>query len=154
MCEGAIGSYLDAGGSRDQLAILEAPGAYELISIAAAAAASGMYESVVCLGCVIRGETSHDQHIASAVAAGLGEISIRHQIPVSFGVLTTNTIEQAQARAGGTSGNKGSEAMDAALGASGAIKAINNAKLQSAPGVRFTPGFQVPDKAQRAGEGV
>ncbi len=153
MLDGAVQAYLEAGGSEDQLAILEAPGAYELIAIASAAASSGMYASVVCLGCVIRGETSHDQHIANAVAVGLGEISIKTNVPVAFGVLTTNTIEQAHERAGGSVGNKGAEAMNAVLGAAGAIRAIQSAKQSNTPGVRYAPGFEVPDKAAHAGGG-
>ncbi|MBO6512491.1 MAG: 6,7-dimethyl-8-ribityllumazine synthase [Phycisphaerales bacterium] len=147
MLEGAVDAYTSAGGSVDSLAILEAPGAFELVSIAGAAADSGMYESVVCLGCVIKGETSHDVHISNAVAVGIAEISIKTGVPVAFGVLTTNTIEQARARAGGEVGNKGAEAMNAVLGAAGAISAINTAKAQNSPGVHYTPGFEVPDKA-------
>lgn len=158
MLNGAINAYLNAGGKEESLAILEAPGAFELVSIASAAAGSGLYESVVCLGCVIKGETSHDVHISNAVAVGIAEISIKTGVPVAFGVLTTNTIEQAHARAGGDVGNKGAEAMDAVLGAAGAIAAINAAKFQNTPGVRYTPGFKVPDKAApntaAASEGV
>jgi len=163
MLDGAVGAYLEAGGLDESLAILEAPGAYELVSIASAAAGSGMYESVVCLGCVIKGETDHDVHISGAVANGLVEISIKTGVPVAFGVLTTHTIEQARARAGGdvgdvgvggVGGNKGSEAMVAVLGAAGAIGALNEAKINNMPGIRFAPGFEVPDKAGTAGKGV
>lgn len=154
MLDGACGAYMAAGGSEGTLAILEAPGAYELISIASAAACSGLYESVVCLGCVIKGETDHDVHISSAVANGLSNISIKTGVPIAFGVLTTNTIEQARARAGGIVGNKGAEAMDAVLGAAGAISAIDSAKLKNTPGLRYAPGFEVPDKAATAGKDV
>jgi len=154
MLDGAVGAYSAAGGSDESLAILEAPGAYELVSIANAAAVSGMYNSVVCLGCVIKGETDHDVHISSAVANGLAEISIKTGVPVAFGVLTTNTIEQARARAGGDVGNKGAEAMTAVLGAAGAIGALNEAKIHNTPGIRYAPGFEVPDKAVNIGEGV
>lgn len=154
MLDGAISSYLAAGGSEETLAILEAPGAFELISIASVAADSRKYDSVVCLGCVIKGETDHDVHISTAVANGLANISIKTGVPVAFGVLTTNTIDQARARAGGIVGNKGSEAMDAVLGAAGAINAIVEASRQDTPGIRYAPGFVVPDKAARAGKGV
>ena len=146
MLDGAISAYLDRGGSEPGLAILEAPGAYELVSIARAAASSGMYGTVVCLGCVIKGETSHDLHISSAVANGLAQITINTGVPVSFGVLTTNTNEQAIARAGGNKGNKGAEAMDAALDAADAIALLVNAKHTNTPGVRFTPGLKPNDK--------
>lgn len=154
MLDGAIKAYINAGGDVDSLAILEAPGAFELVSIASVAAGSGMYESVVCLGCVIKGETSHDLHISNAVAVGIAEISIKTGVPVAFGVLTTNTIEQARARAGGEAGNKGAEAMDAVLGAAGAIAVIQAATQQNTPGIRYTPGIDVPDKAATAVEGV
>lgn len=154
MLDGAIHAYHEAHGQSKQLAVLEAPGAYELIAVANAAARSGLYASVVCLGCVIKGETTHDAHIASAVAHGLGEITIHTGVPVAFGVLTTNTIEQAMARAGGEAGNKGAEAMNAVLGAAGAIAAIDSAKALKTPGIRYAPGFDVPDKAARVGKGV
>jgi len=154
MLGGAVEAYRAAGGSEGTLAVLEAPGAYELVSIASAAAASGLYASVVCLGCVIKGETDHDVHISSAVANGLVDISIKTGVPVAFGVLTTNTIDQARARAGGIVGNKGAEAMDAVLGAAGAIAAIDYAKVKNNPGIRYAPGFEVPDKAAAAGEGL
>jgi 6,7-dimethyl-8-ribityllumazine synthase len=146
MLDGAINAYRARNGRDEDLGVLEAPGAYELISIASAAARSGLYGSVVCLGCVIRGETSHDQHINNAVAIGLAQISIETGVPVAFGVLTTNTNEQAIARAGGDKGNKGAEAMDAALDAADAINAIEQAKSVQSPGVRFTPGLQPNDK--------
>ena len=146
MLQGAIDAYLARGGAESDLAILEAPGAYELISIARAAASSGMYGSVVCLGCVIKGETSHDVHINNAVATGLAQITINTGLPVAFGVLTTNTNEQAIARAGGEKGNKGAEAMSAALDAADAIARIAHAKSTNSPGVRFTPGLSPHDK--------
>ena len=146
MLDGAMQAYLDQGGVESDLAVLEAPGAYELIAIARAAATSGMYGSVVCLGCVIKGETSHDIHISSAVANGLAQITVQTGVPVAFGVLTTNTNEQAIARAGGDKGNKGAEAMVAALGAADAIASLEEAKSNNTPGVRFTPGFKPNDK--------
>lgn len=158
MLEGAVSAYLAAGGCEDSLAIVEVPGAYELVSIAAVAAGSGLYDSVVCLGCVIKGETDHDVHISNAIANGLANISIKTGVPVSFGVLTTKTIEQAIARAGGvdgkTGGNKGAEAMGAVLGAVGAIGALGCAQKENRPGIRYAPGFEVPDKASIAGEGA
>jgi len=146
MLDGAISAYHARGGSESGLAILEAPGAYELVSIARAAASSGMYGTVICLGCVIKGETSHDLHISSAVANGLAQITIQTGVPVSFGVLTTNTNEQAIARAGGDKGNKGAEAMDAALDAAEAIALLVRAKATNTPSVRFTPGLKPNDK--------
>lgn len=146
MLDGAVGVYLERGGRDEELAIIEAPGAFELVPIAAAAAGSGMYACVVCLGCVVKGETEHDRHLANAVAYGLTEVSLATGVPVAFGVLTTNTNEQALARAGGDKGNKGAEAMGAAMDASAAIMAIAEGSVDDKPGVRFTPGLRVKDK--------
>ncbi len=151
MLEGAVGAYLARGGFEDELAVVEAPGAFELVSIARAAAVSELYASVVCLGCVIKGETEHDRHLSAAVANGLAEISVATGVPVALGVLTVHTNEQALARAGGAKGNKGAEAMGAALDASAAIMALMEAAVEDRPGVRFTPGLKVTDKL--AGQG-
>lgn len=96
------------------LFIIPAPGSFEIPALAAAAVESGA-DAVVCLGCIIKGETSHDLHLASAVTSALCDLSIALPIPLGLGVLTVDTIEQAEARAGGNLGNKGAEAMDAAL---------------------------------------
>ncbi len=93
--------------------VVEAPGAFELVVLARRLA--GDFCGVVALGCVIRGETEHDRHIASAVANGLASVSIETGVPVTFGVLTVETVEQAMERAGGRKGNKGADAMDALL---------------------------------------
>ena len=146
MLEGAIGAYVARGGDESKLAVLEVPGAYELTAVAAAAAGSEMYDAVVCLGCIIKGETEHDRHIAGAVAHGLTEITLATGVPVAFGVLTTNTNEQALARAGGDKGNKGGEAMDAALDSADAIVALAQGYQNDEPGVRFTPGLTPKDK--------
>ncbi len=123
----AEAAYASRFAGRDDLylGIVEAPGAYELTALSAAAIESGAYEGVVALGCVIRGETDHDRYISQAVASGLTTLSLQSGVPVAFGVITANTREQAIARAGGTDGqqpgtgqqlgNKGTEAMDALL---------------------------------------
>lgn len=91
------------------------PGAWELPVIAAKLARSGKYSAVLCLGAVIKGETSHDEHINRQVSLGLGQISLETGVPVLFGVLTCNTLEQAIHRSGGNVGNKGVECAEAAL---------------------------------------
>jgi 6,7-dimethyl-8-ribityllumazine synthase len=91
------------------------PGAWELPLIAQQFAATDHYDAVLCLGAVIRGETTHDQHINTQVSQSLGEIARLHEVPVLMGVLTCNTYDQAEARAGGAVGNKGSECALAAL---------------------------------------
>jgi len=91
------------------------PGAFELPVAAEAAAASERYDVIVALGCVIRGETAHFEYVAGEAARGLGNVALAHRIAVGFGVLTTETLEQALARAGGAAGNKGFDAAAAAL---------------------------------------
>jgi 6,7-dimethyl-8-ribityllumazine synthase len=101
--------------AEDRVDVLWAPGAFELPVVVAAVAASGGYAAIVALGCVIRGETPHFDFVAGEAARGLGQVALTHRIPVGFGVLTTDTQEQALARAGGAAGNKGYEATEAAL---------------------------------------
>jgi len=144
---GAVEEYLRRGGTRENLAVIDAPGAFELPAVADAAAESGLYRGVCCLGCVIKGETSHDQHINAAVAQGLMAISLRLGVPATFGLLTTDTIEQAKARAGGAKGNKGAEAMGATLDAIAAIDAIMAASDSEKPGLTFELSGDSTDKA-------
>lgn len=122
--DGAIAAYTQAGGDPGSLLRIEAPGAFELPVLCAEAAKSGRCAGVVALGCLIEGETSHAHHIGSAVASGLVQVGLQTGVPVTFGVLTVETAEQAIARAGGGEGNKGAEAMHAlleTLAATGAI---------------------------------
>ena len=121
---GAVKAFEDAGGDLSKLRIVKAPGAFELVVISRAAAVRGDVDAVVALGCVLTGETSHDRHICDAVAHGLARISVEFGKPVAFGLLTCQTLSQAQARAGGVKGNKGEEAMHAAIGAAQAIKEL------------------------------
>jgi 6,7-dimethyl-8-ribityllumazine synthase len=93
----------------------EVPGAYEIPQAARAAAESGGFDAVVCLGCVIRGETPHFDYISSAVAHGIMAAAGDTGVPMAFGVLTTDTLAQAQARAGDNDDNKGREAAAAAI---------------------------------------
>ncbi len=109
--------------TKHTLTIIPATGAFEIPTLAAAALETG-YHAVVCLGCIIKGETSHDHHLATAVTRALIDISIALPIPVGLGVLTVDSSEQAEARAGGPLGNKGAEAMDAALDTLAAMHAL------------------------------
>lgn len=115
LLSGAQSLWNARGGEDDNLTILEAPGSYELPQVAMVAAESGRFEGIVALGCLIKGETMHDQHIASAVADGLMRVALDTGVPTAFGVLTTLTREQALARSGGDKGNKGGEAMAACI---------------------------------------
>ncbi|MEO1128429.1 MAG: 6,7-dimethyl-8-ribityllumazine synthase [Planctomycetota bacterium] len=119
LLSGALEAFDRASGSAGHVDVVRVPGTYELPAAAAACARTGRYGAVICLGCVIRGETSHDRYIAESVANGLQRIACgehgNEPIAVGFGVLTVDNAEQAEARAGGAMGNKGAEAMDAAL---------------------------------------
>ncbi len=98
------------------------PGCFELPMVAGRLAASGDYDAVICLGAVIRGETAHFEYVAEAAATGIREASRRTGVPVIFGVLTTETLEQAMDRAGGSHGNKGWDAAQAALEMAGLLE--------------------------------
>ena len=121
LLDGALACCAEAGVPREDVDVVGLPGAFELAAAAAAAAGSGRYACIVALGAVIRGDTPHFEYVAGAAASGLTEVSVRHAIPVGFGVLTVDTLQQAIERAGGSAGNKGHEAAAAALGAADAI---------------------------------
>jgi 6,7-dimethyl-8-ribityllumazine synthase len=115
LLQGALACCREAGCADDQVDVIWLPGAFELGGAAAAAATTGRYVAIVALGCVVRGETAHFEFVAGEAARGCSEVAIRHGLPVAFGVLTTETMEQSLERAGGSAGNKGHEAAEAAL---------------------------------------
>lgn len=115
LLDGAIDSLLRHGASDDNLSVTWVPGAYELPLAADAIASSGTVDAVVCLGAVIRGETAHFEYVAGGAARGIAEVMLRTGVPVTFGVLTTESTGQAEDRAGGKMGNKGAEAALAAV---------------------------------------
>ncbi|MDK9709875.1 6,7-dimethyl-8-ribityllumazine synthase [Acidaminobacter sp.] len=114
-----LGGALDAlkrhGASEDQVEIAWVPGAFEIPLIAKKMASSGRYDAVICLGAVIRGSTPHFDYVSSEVTKGVAHVSLDTGIPVIFGVLTTDTIEQAIERAGTKAGNKGFDAAVTAI---------------------------------------
>jgi 6,7-dimethyl-8-ribityllumazine synthase len=112
---GSLGALDAAGVTRDCITIVRVPGSFELPSAARHAAASGRCDAVVCLGCLIKGETPHFEFIAAAVAHGLTAAAAETGVPMTFGVLTTNSVEEALARAGDGPDNKGWEAAAAAV---------------------------------------
>jgi 6,7-dimethyl-8-ribityllumazine synthase len=112
---GAVATLTAHGVRDDAIDVAWTPGAFEIPLVAARQAASGRYLAVICLGAVIRGETTHDQHINRAVSNELARAGVETGVPVLFGVLTCDTLEQAIHRAGGNVGNKGSECAEAAL---------------------------------------
>ncbi len=112
---GALETLAAFGVPEDRVVVAWVPGAWELPVVAARFAGIEPYDAVICLGAVIRGETTHDQHINRAVSLQLAEMAVRTGAPVLFGLLTCDTLEQAIHRAGGNVGNKGSECALAAL---------------------------------------
>jgi len=115
LVEGAELAFVQHGGKTEQLDHYLVPGAYEVPLIARKLAESGKYDAVVCLGTVIKGETDHYDFVASGVATGILNTSLHTGVPVAFGVLTTDTVEQALNRAGIKAGNKGGEAVTAMI---------------------------------------
>ena len=115
LLSGTKETLLKAGVLEDNIEVLYVPGSFELPWGARQIMKPGKKDAVICLGCIIQGETKHDEYIAAAVASGIMQLGLMSGIPVIFGVLTTNTEEQAKDRAGGKHGNKGSEAAVAAL---------------------------------------
>jgi 6,7-dimethyl-8-ribityllumazine synthase len=115
LAAGARAALAEAGAADDQITLILVPGAFELPQAARAAAASGRFEAVICLGCVIRGETPHFEYICSAAAHGLMDASGATGVPMAFGVLTVDSSDQALARAGDGRDNKGFEAAAAAI---------------------------------------
>lgn len=112
---GAVDTLRAGGVSEDAIDVAWVPGAWEIPLVAQRMALSEQYAAVLCLGAVIKGETTHDEHINRQVSISLGEIALEADVPVLFGVLTCNTVEQAIHRAGGNLGNKGQECAAAAL---------------------------------------
>jgi 6,7-dimethyl-8-ribityllumazine synthase len=119
LLDGAVRTLTTAGVADDQIDVFWVPGAFELSTVAGSLAVRGRYVSVICLGAVIRGETTHDQYINRAVSTALAEIGVRTQMPVLFGVLTCNTLEQANARSGGQTPTKGKDQPDSRIGNKG-----------------------------------
>lgn len=115
LLKGATAAWTAHGGAVDDLAVIRVPGAFELPLAARKLAASGRYDAVVALGCVIRGDTPHFEYVAGECARGLQQASLETGVPVAFGVLTVETVDQALERAATNAGNKGGEAMETAL---------------------------------------
>ena len=112
---GALAALAEAGADAADITVVRVPGAFEIPIAAQHAAESGQFDAVVCLGCIVRGETPHFEYLASAVSQGLTAAAAATGVPMAFGVLTTNSIEEAIARAGEGPSNKGREAAAAAI---------------------------------------
>ncbi|MDA3970367.1 MAG: 6,7-dimethyl-8-ribityllumazine synthase [Desulfobulbaceae bacterium] len=115
LVEGAIDTLIRSGASDDDIEVVRVPGAYEIPLIAQKMARSKRYDAVICLGAVIRGATPHFDFVAGEAAKGIAMASMDADLPIIFGILTTDTIEQAIERAGTKAGNKGSDCASAAI---------------------------------------
>lgn len=115
LVEGAVDALVRHGADADRIDIAKVPGAFELPLAAQRMAQSGRYDALICLGAVIRGSTPHFDYVAAEVSKGLASVGLASGLPVAFGVLTTDTIEQAIERAGTKAGNKGFEAAVTAI---------------------------------------
>lgn len=124
LVEGAIDALLRHGAVKEDINLVRVPGAYEIPPAAKKMAVSGHYDAIVCLGAVIRGATPHFDYVSAEVSKGIASVSLDSGIPVAFGVLTTDTIEQAIERAGSKAGNKGFDAAMAAVEMANLYKAL------------------------------
>ena len=159
---GAKRAWIEAGGNKDNRIIGPAWGAYEQVALGCAAGRRGRCDGVVALGCILKGQTSPDQHLANAVIGGLTEITLSTGVPIGLGVLTVNTVEQARARAGlpagahqsesgGVLGNKGAQAMEALIETLDTMDRLVAGRTDAPDGVKGGPGLvglkPKPDKA-------
>ena len=112
---GALDAFKRHGVPAENITVIKVPGAYEMPVVVQRAAQSGNYEAIIGLGAVIRGSTPHFDYVAGEAAKGMSSVALDHSIPVIFGVLTTDSIEQAIERAGTKAGNKGAEAAVTAI---------------------------------------
>lgn len=110
LLDGALDALKSHGGNEEDLTIVRVPGAFEIPLVTERMAASGQYHALVCLGAVIRGDTPHFEYVSDAVTRGIGKAIWQYRIPVGFGILTTNNVEQAMERSGSKDANKGYEA--------------------------------------------
>ena len=124
LLEGALDTLRRHGVSDDDVTLARVPGAFEIPLAASALAKSGKYDAVLCLGAVIRGATAHFDYVAGPMASGLAGIATETGVPILFGVLTTDTIEQALERAGTKAGNKGADVAAAAIEMANLLKAL------------------------------
>ena len=125
LLEGAVDALVRHGAEDKDIYVARVPGAFEIPLFAQKMAASGNYDALICLGAVIRGSTPHFDYVASEVSKGVAQVSMASGVPIAFGVLTTDTIEQAVERAGTKAGNKGFDAAVTAIESVNLMKALN-----------------------------
>ena len=125
LLDGALDALKRHGASDDQIAIIKVPGAFEIPSMAKRLSLSDRFDCVICLGAVVRGATPHFEYISNQVARGIASVALESRIPVAFGVITSDTLEQAIERAGAKSGNKGWDAAVSAMEMVNLFRAID-----------------------------
>lgn len=124
LLEGALDALLRHGADDGNITVVRVPGAFEIPLAAKAMAGSGRYDALICLGAVIRGSTPHFDYVAAEVSKGVAQVSLQTGFPIAFGVLTTDTIEQAVERAGTKAGNKGFDAAVTAIETANVLKGV------------------------------
>ncbi len=126
LVSGAKDALVRHGVAEEDIGLALVPGAFEIPLVAKRLAMSGKYDAIVCLGAVIRGATAHFEYVAGEVAKGIASVMLETGVPVTFGVLTTETLEQAIERAGAKAGNKGAEAALAALEMANLLRTLDD----------------------------
>jgi len=124
LLDGAVDAILRHGGNKESIDVIWVPGAFEIPLAAKKIAKSNRFDAIICIGAVIRGSTPHFDYVSSEVSKGIAKVSLESEVPVIFGVLTTDNIEQAIERAGTKSGNKGYYAAVSAIEMANLIKQI------------------------------
>lgn len=124
LLEGALDTLVRHGADRSQVEVVRVPGAYEMPLVAKTMAAAGKYDALIALGAVIRGATPHFEYVAGEASKGLAQVMIQFDVPVAFGLLTVDSIEQAVERAGTKSGNKGADAALSAIEMANLLKRL------------------------------
>ena len=124
LLQGALETLRRHGGLEERCEVARVPGAFELPIVARAFAKTGRFDAVVCLGCVIKGATDHYDYVCGQTASGIMSAGLESDVPIIFGLLTTNSIEQAIERAGTKAGNKGADAVLAALETTSVLRSV------------------------------
>jgi len=125
LLDAAVDTYARLGGDEKNLTVVHVPGSFEIPVAALKLAELGEHAAVICLGCVIRGATSHYDHVAGEAAKGVGQVGVKTGVPTIFGVITADTLEQAIERAGSKQGNQGAKAMMTAIEMVNLVKAMS-----------------------------
>ena len=128
LLEGATDTLVRSGADAQALDVVRVPGSFEMPVAAKALAKKGVYDAIICLGCVIRGATPHFDYVAGEAAKGISKVSLEYDCPISFGVITADNLEQAIERAGTKSGNKGRDAALTAIEMANLLRAIGKKK--------------------------